>query len=457
MSNQTLKRYTLIIIPLSSFINPFMGSSLNIALPAIENALQVHAVLLSWVQSSFLLASAVCLIPFGRLSDILGRKKIFLQGMFLFTIATALAGLAPNQFLFFSARVLQGIGSSMVVVNAIGILISVFPPEERGKVLGINVAAVYTGLASGPLIGGFLTHYISWRALFFFTIPISLTVISLTLYKLKDEWAQASQESFDLSGAFIYSVTIISFMYGLSILASNWSIALILIGFISLLIFIRRETKCLNPVFEIDLFRRNRLFAFSNVAAFLLYLITYSVPFLLSLYLQHIKGFTPHQAGLVLIIQPVIMALFSPLSGKLSDKFEPFVLSSLGLFLQSCGFIFLTFISAQSSLAYILASLTIIGLGLALFSSPNVNAIMGSVQTRQYGIAAATAGTMRLLGQACCMGVVSLVFSVHLGKVKIGPEKHSELISSLETIFLLCVFLSLTAVVISLLRGKLRP
>ena len=457
MSDRATKITALTIASLSSFITPFMISSINIALPVIGKEFNTDAVVLSWVATSYLLAAAVSLVPFGKLADIYGRKRIYLIGIGLFTLTSFLSALAVSAPMLIVFRILQGAGSAMVFATGIAILSSVYPVEERGKVLGIAVAAVYSGLSCGPFFGGILTHYLSWRSIFLINIPFGVVIIFLIIFKLKGEWKGAEGQKFDLTGSIMYGTAIFTFMYGISILPDNRSIILILTGVVGLLAFVRWEQIVESPVFEVNLFITNKTYAYSCLAALINYSATFAVGFLLSMYLQYIKGLSPQGAGVVLVSTPVIMAVFSPLAGRLSDRIEPRVISSLGMGLTAVGLVLLIVLNAQTSVGYIVASLMILGFGFALFSSPNMNAIMSSVDKRFYGIASASVGTMRLLGQMLSMGIVTLIFALYIGRAQITPQSYGMLIKSVRVAFVVFSCLCAGGIFFSLYRGRLRP
>ncbi|MGD9054746.1 MAG: MFS transporter, partial [Desulfobacterales bacterium] len=347
--------------------------------------------------------------------------------------------------------------SAMVFATGIAILSSVYPVEERGKVLGIAVAAVYIGLSCGPFFGGFITQHLSWRSLFLINIPFGVLIILMAIFKLKGEWKGAEGQKFDLTGSIIYGTAIFAFMYGVSILPTTLSIVLILTGVIGLFAFVRWELVVTSPVFEVNLFVTNRTYAFSCLAALINYSATFAVGFLLSLYLQYIKGLSPQSAGVVLVSTPVIMAIFSPCAGRLSDRIEPRIISSLGMGLTALGLVLLIVLNAHTTLVYIVASLMILGFGFALFSSPNMNAIMSSVDKRFYGIASASVGTMRLLGQMLSMGIVILIFALYIGRAQITPQSHEMLIKSVRVAFIVFSCCCAGGIFFSLYRGRLRP
>jgi EmrB/QacA subfamily drug resistance transporter len=433
-----------------------MLSSVTIALPTIGREFAADAVVLSWVATSYILAAAVSLVPFGRLADIHGRKKVHLWGMAVFTTTSALAGFAGSAEALIVLRVFQGFGISMVFATGIAILTSVFPAAERGRVLGITVAAVYSGLSCGPFVGGWLTEHLSWRSIFLINAALGAPVIGLILWKLKGEWAGARGEPFDLRGALIYAVAVCATMYGISRLPDPSGAGLIAAGLCAAAAFAWWELRVPHPVFEVRLFRENRVFAFSCAAALVHYSATFGVTFLMSLYLQYLRGLSPQQAGLVLIAQPVMMAMFSPLAGRLSDRVEPRVIASLGMGITALGLVLLAGATAKSGLGLIIACLMTLGFGFALFSSPNMNAIMGAVDKRHYGIASGSVGTMRLLGQMLSMGIVTLLLAVFVGREALGPENTHLLGRCVQVAMLVFTGLCVAGIVLSLQRGRLR-
>lgn len=456
MNNTANRRVALLVTTLGSFLTPFMGSSINIALPSIGKEFSMDAVLLSWVASSYLLAAAMFLVPFGKIADIRGRKRIFAYGMLIYTLSSFLCAISTSATLLICFRVLQGIGSAMIFGTGVAILTAVFPVGERGKVLGINVAAVYSGLSLGPFLGGFLTQHSGWRSIFLANVPLGLIVVALVSWKLKGEWAEAEREKFDLTGSIIYGLSLVAIMYGFSVLPEISGVWLILVGALGVSSFVRWEIRVESPVLSMSLFRDNTVFAFSNLAALINYSATSAVGFLLSLYLQYVKVLSPQEAGVILVSQPIVMALVSPLAGRLSDRIEPRIVASMGMALTVVGLSLLTFLSEGTTLEFIVASLVLLGFGFALFSSPNTNAVMSSVEKRLYGVASATLGTMRLTGQMLSLGIAMLIFSIYIGKVQITPEYHPLFLASIRTALIIFAGCCFGGIFASLARGKVR-
>lgn len=450
----TSRGAALLVATMSSFITPLMGSTVSVALPRIGKHFEMDAVTLSWVAMAVLLAAATFLVPFGRIADIYGRKKIFVYGTSLYTLASLFAAIAPSAAFLISSRALQGIGAAMIFGTGMAILTSVFPPNERGRALGINVAAVYVGLSIGPPLGGFLTQYFDWRSVFYINIPLGLITLVAALWKLKGEWAEAKGEKFDFIGSILYGLSLIALVLGFSKLPTMTGVWLIVSGTAGIFAFIQWEMRAKSPVLNITLFRNNTVFSLSNLAALINYMATNAVTFLLSLYLQYIEGLTPQRAGLVLIAQPVVMAILSPLAGRLSDRIEPRVLASLGMAVTTVGLVLLIFLNQVQGTGFILLSLGILGLGFALFSSPNTNAIMSSVDRKFYGVASGTLGTMRLTGQMFSLGIATLLFAIYIGPVQIVPEYYPLFQESTRTAFIIFAALCFGGIFASLARGK---
>jgi len=443
-----------IVAGLAAFLAPFMGASVNIALPSIGREFKADAVMLGWVAMAYILASAVFLVPFGKLADIHGRKKIFLTGITVYTAASLLCALADSIGALIGFRVLQGIGAALIFGTSLAILTSVFPPGRRGKALGINVASTYLGLSLGPVLGGVLTQEFGWRSIFFINLPLGIIIIAFVLAMLKGEWAEARGERFDLFGAAFYGLTLIGIMLGFSRLPQRSGFLLFIVGIVLAGGFILRESKAASPLLKIDLFRANRVFAFSNLAALINYSATFAVGFFVSLYLQYLKGMSPRNAGLILIAQPVMMTIFSPFAGRFSDKVEPRIVASVGMAVSSLGLLLLAFLRADTRLALIIASLAVLGFGFALFSSPNTNAVMGSVEKRFYGVASATLGTMRLVGGALSMGIAMLIFGALVGHVQISTANQGSFLQAVRTGFIIFAALCFAGVFASLARGN---
>lgn len=451
---KTSKKSVLLVATFAAFLIPFLGSAVNLALPSIGVDLNANAIQLGWVISSFILSSAIFLLPFGRYADIIGRKKVFSLGILLFAISTSLIIFSHSITTLIVLRVFQGLSGAMIFGTSLAIITSVFEPGERGKAMGINITAVYLGLSCGPVIGGLLTQYFGWRSIFAFLVPFAIISLILIRRRIKTEWADASGEKFDWRGAVIYGIALSSFMFGFSRLPSASGWIFIIMGLILAILFLFAEKKTINPVFDINLILHNRVFAFSGIAALIHYSATSATGFFISLYLQYLKGLDARTAGLIMISQPIAMTLLSPLAGKLSDRKNPGVIASAGMGLTATGLILLCFIKETTPNYLIVLLLIMMGIGFGLFSSPNSNAIMSSVEKRHLGVASGVVGTMRMVGQMMSMGIAMMLISLYIGNQTINPATFPGLIASMRTGFIIFSALSVFGIFASLARNE---
>lgn len=452
--NLSLERSVLIVVMMTSFLAPFMGSSINLAIPAIGTEFGGSTIFLSWVVSGYLLASAAFLLPFGRLADIIGRKKVLITGLFLFSCFALLSGFAWSAESIIVFRIGHGIATSMIFGTGMAILTSVYPPQKRGFAIGLTASATYVGLSLGPVVGGFMNHYLGWRSIFYFSALAGATAAVIALWRLKGEWAGAKGERFDFLGSLCYMLAITALLYGLSSVSAPLGKYALGFGAALLGLFLLYESKQTYPILHIDLFRHNTVFALSNLAAMINYSATFAVGFMVSLLLQVAMGIDSDIAGLILLSQPLIMAVFSPYAGSLSDRIEPRIVASIGMGLNTLGLFVFSFITVSTPLWMIMVNLAVIGLGFALFSSPNNNAIMGSVEKQFYGVASSTLGTARLTGQAMSMAIVTLLLSVYVGDAGLTQEHADLLINGFRAAFLVFTVLCSGGVLASLARGK---
>lgn len=448
---------TLLAATTASFLTPFMGSSVVVALAAIASELRMNAISLSWVATGFLLSAAIFLVPFGRISDLYGRRKVFLVGVGVFTLASGLTALAPTGQVLILMRIFHGFASAMIFSTAMAMVSASAGSGQRGRALGINVAAVYLGLSLGPPVGGLLTEYLGWRSLFIVAAALGVGAFWVARGAQVVESRPEGNPKVDWAGCVLYGVSLAGCMTGLSLLPAVTGAILLMGGGIVGAAFLRWETRTQDPILDVKLFLKNRLFAFSNLAALIHYSATFAVGFLLSLYLQVQRGMSPRQAGSILLIQPAIMALLSPFSGSFSDRVEPRVLASIGMGVTVVGLLLMSRLGPQTHLFQIVASLVILGGGYALFSSPNANSVMGSVDKGMYGLASATLGTMRLLGHMMSMAVLTLILALVMGRAALGPETAPLLLRSMRISLSCFAFMGLLGTFASMARGRGQP
>jgi len=453
-----------------AFMTPLDGSIVGIALPSIASSLHIDFASLIWVPTAYLLFLTVLLLSFGRLSDIIGRKPLFVSGFTIFTVASALCGLSQNGTQLIIFRALQGASAALIGATSPAIVTDAFPSNERGKALGINAMGVYVGLSAGPPLGGFLVQTLGWRSIFYINVPIGIVVVTLSLAKLRES-AISQHESFDLRGATTFSIGLATLLLALTPSgeyewASPTILSLFVISGVSLALFVLIEKRTGEAaMFDLSLFIRNRLFAAANISALLNYMAYFGLGFFMAFYLQRVLGYSPAQAGLMMLPMPITMAVLSPISGWLSDRLGSRLLSSAGMGLVFIGLFLLSTLGLSSSPLDVLARLFIVGLGMGLFSSPNTSAVMGSVDKTRLGVASGTLATMRFMGQSLSLAVMSAVAATVvsprlLSELFIGIAIQSNSVSAgafvegMRRAFTVSGFIAAAGVLTSLVRGK---
>ncbi|WP_430973465.1 MFS transporter [Sunxiuqinia rutila] len=445
------------VVAVTSFMGTFLISSVNIALPAIERDFGLDAVSLSWVITSFLLATAMFLLPVGRLGDLKGVRRLFKFGVLVFTLSSLACGLAPSGFWLILFRYVQGVGAAFTSTTGPAILVSAFLPRHRGRVLGLAVSAVYLGLAFGPFAGGLLTQYLGWRSIFLVaTFFGGIAVLVAYLFLGKDEMRQEKPAQIAFGGTIFYMLGLVALVYGSAHIDKPLGWLLMGAGSFALLGFWWMESRSTAPVIDTRLFTRNRLFAFSNLAALINYSATFAIVFLLSLYLQKIQSLSPRDAGTILIAQPIMMAIFSPLAGRLSDRIQPRYLATLGMSMCTLGLGAFAFLAESTPIGLIVALLVWVGLGFAFFSSPNMNTIMSSVDKSQYGLASGSAATMRVLGQIVSMTIATLFFAAMLGGEAVEQVSDALFLKVVKWGFISFSLISVLGIYFSYNRGQIK-
>jgi EmrB/QacA subfamily drug resistance transporter len=411
----------LALTSVGAFMGPLDGSIVSVALPNMGRSLRLSFTASIWVQAVYLLVMAVLLIPLGRLADRHGRVHYYLGGIVVFTLGSLLSALSPNAAWLVGARALQGGGAALLVATSTAIVTAVFPPQERGRALGINVMAVYLGLSVGPPLGGFLTDHFGWRSIFLVNLPIGVAVAACGYLLLpRHERGDERAGRLDLPGTLLWGLTLICLLVPLTF-ASQWgwtsarTLGLLAIAGLSLTAFVARERRTDDPLLSMDLLFHNRLFAAANTAALLNYMALGAISILTAVYLEIVQGRSAGLTGWLMLAQPAMMAALSPAAGRLSDRIGSRVLSSGGMVIVAAGMVLLAGLPTASGLLRVMASMAVVGLGMAAFSAPNTSAIMGSVEKRQLGIAGAFVGTMRVTGQALSVAVLGGIAASSLG------------------------------------------
>ena len=408
----------------AQFMVPLMLTAVGVALPAMGRELNGTALHLGLVEQLYTLSLAMTMLAFGRLGDLVGRRKAFLAGSAWFTAATCSLGFAGSIEAVIVLRLLQGMGASLLLSGSMALVASAFPFEMRGRAFGIVGVFTYSGLTLGPVLGGFITTHFGWRWVFLMAAPLGALGCLLCLTHMRGEWRSDKPGNMDWLGAAVYAASLACIMLGASH-AGDPRVGgpVIGAGLVLLVAFGVLETKLKDPLLDVTTFLANRLFSLSCLAAMGNYAATFGVTFFMSLYLQFVLGLPPHQAGLTLLLQPLGQVLVSPFAGILADRLRPTLLANVGLALSGCGLLLAAVYVGPATSRWLIAGLLgLIGLGVGIFITPNTVLIMGSVEPEQYGVASGMVGAMRTLGMAASMTVATLVFSLFMGGQSVTPE-----------------------------------
>ncbi|WP_319523878.1 MFS transporter [uncultured Desulfosarcina sp.] len=444
---------TLFVVSAVQFLAPFMMSAVGVALPTIGRFYGASAFSLGLVEMVYILAVTLFLLPMGRLADIVGRKKIFIAGVALFTIATAMLPFAPTIETFIAFRFLQGIGSSCNISTSIAILSAVFPQKTRGRAMGVIVACVYLGLSAGPTLAGLMITYLGWQWIFFVAVPIALCALSLAAIRLKGEWKGAEGKAFDGIGSVIYMISLFCLIVGISHLKEGtWALVSMATGMAGLIGFAVFEFNHRSPILDMRLLLGNRTLAFSNIATWINYAASFGLTFFFSLYLQVVKGLSPQATGLLLIVQPLIQAVLSPVAGILADRRSPSKMATLGMATCALGLGIAAFIGQDSQVPHVILVMVVMGIGFAAFASPNMATIMGSVEPRHYGIASSLVATMRSVGMLTAMTIITVLLGMFMGDAEVSAATIPGFLQTMHTGFVAFAVMNLVGIGFSMAR-----
>ena len=444
---------TILVVIITAFITTFTGSALNLSIPSMGSEFHSSASSIGWIVTGYILAAAVLSVPFGRMADLTGRKRILVIGILIFALCSGGAAFAPSMAVLLTLRVVQGIGAAMIFSTNTAVLISAFSPEKRGKVLGYSIASTYIGLSAGPVVGGFLNYYLGWRSIFIATFAVSIIVFFIAAKKLPAKKAENNGEDMDILGNILYIFMLTLIMFGLSSFSTfAYSRYLIIVGVILFVLFVYHELKTEYPIIKIRLFAHNIGYSFSNIAALMNYGATFALGYLLSIYLQVVEGYSSQISGLILISQPLMMAILSPYTGRLSDRVSPFKLASFGMALCASGLFAFIFISKDYPFPLIIVNLIVVGIGFAFFSSPNTNAVMACVDKADYGVASSILATMRSIGHSMSMAIVTFIVARQMGNVTLTEAEPKLIIETMHIAFIIFTCVCAVGIFISLKR-----
>lgn len=454
--------FILATVSVGTFMATLDSSIVNVALPTISGKLHADLSILQWVVTAYLLTISSLLPVFGRIADLLGRKRVYSFGFLIFTLGSVLCGLATNIWFLVGMRVLQAVGASMLMANSAAIITANFPPQERGRALGLTGTVVALGSLTGPALGGILVGLLNWRAIFYINLPIGIIGYLAARIILPNDQLKQSGESFDFVGALFFTFGMISLLFAVNN-GQDWGwlslpiLTGIVLGSLLLITFFFTETRVAHPMIDLSLFR-NRPFLVGNLSGFLSFVAMFANTMLMPFYLQHVLNYNPTQVGLLMTSFPLMMAVIAPISGHASDRIGPVALTTGGLFVTALGLFYLSTLTAQSAFWQVIPGSLLMGLGAGLFQSPNNSSVMSSVPPRKLGVAGGINALVRNVGM-----VIGIAFSVSLfenrearllsgiSSPSVGQQVNA-FVSAYHTVMLAGMGIALVAALISLNR-----
>jgi len=401
--------------------------AIQVALPTLTHVFRTDLSFIQWVLLVYDFAVIGLVLTLGRLGDLFGRKWIYIFGFLIFVLSSALCGAAQSPAQLIAYRVLQGIGGAMIMANGRALVTVNTPPSERGQALGFTSMAFHVGYITGPTLGGFIIDAAGWRWIFHLTIPIGLACAYFAWRVLKERPQSEDKVNVDFAGAAFLLLTTVGFIYALNRLPHRGVRDPIVLCFstvavVAFFFFIRTERRAETPILSLALFS-NRLFTAANLSLFFLTLTQSAISVILPFYLQNLMGFSPTQMGWILIGGSIVIVLFAPLAGRLSDRLGSRLLCSAGAAIMMVGQYFIGSLTLQSTLFSLVFPQLLMGLGWALFNSPNQSAIMSTVPRDKVGAASGMTLTTGRIGGAIGVALAGAIMTYALAADGLTPEQ----------------------------------
>ncbi len=446
----------LAVICLGTFMGALDSSIVNVAFPTLTETFHVSVTTISWVSIVYLLTSTVLMTVFGRLADIIGRKRIYTFGFLVFVGGSALCGASVSAGTLIGARALQAVGSAMLVANSVAILTATFPDNQRGTALGFLETAVAAALTVGPTLGGFLIDWIDWRAIFYVNVPIALLGALLAWAIIVEPPRTGRREPFDIVGACCFAAGAGALLLALTQGPNaGWAapevLGLFAAALVLLPLFTGIELRVPAPMIQLAMFRE-RVFAAANLAKIFAYMVMASITFLMPFYLEDALGFSPNRVGLALTPLPIALSIGSLVAGPLSDKVGSHVLCPVGMAVAAVGAVLLARVEPSGGYGQAAIALFLAGLGSGIFISPNDSAIMGAAPPAKLGVAGGILAMTRSLGMISGITFAGTLFSARMAAL--GGPSPATLVSAFHLVFAVAVLPCLIAMAISLIRGR---
>lgn len=448
-----IEKYMIIITFISSFFTVFVLNGVILAVPEIAKEFGMSNLTQNWTLTIFTLVGTMLTIPAGQIAGKYGFKRTLSIANSIFLIGLIGSIIAFSTETFLISRIVQAIGIAFVNVCEIAIITLSISKESRGKALGIIITGVYLGTSASPVICGFLVQNFGWRSIFIFSIIFIALCVILLKMKITPEWKTNENDKFDRIGSVLYMVGISLLIYGFSALITTIGKISLVMGIIILVIYFSYELKQKSPVFDVTLFRTKAFTAY-NLAGMFGYFAAMVFTTLINYHFQYVKGFNPELTGFILIVSPIVMSITAPYAGKLSDKMHPQKIATVGMVITTFSMIILSFLDKNTPLHIIILAMALQAFGTGLFSSPNLNAVMSSVDEKDAAYASAGQLTTRAIGQSMSLGLLTLVFSWIMGNLELSSIYSNMIVQSSQIIFAVCSIACVFAIITSIIGIK---
>lgn len=451
-NSKNFERNLLVIVFFICILTAYLANSVSVAVPNIAKSLGMNNIVQNWVLMIFLFTIAATSLPFGKFAGSWGLKKSIKISLFLIIIGAIGSVLSYSQYILLFFRVFQACGVTLLSISAIALISTVISSENRGKALGISIAGIYVGIMFSPLLAGSLNYNFGWQSIFIIAIPYAIVLYGI-ICSIGEEWITFKDKSFDKKESLIWIIGIILLIFGFSSLNKFFGIISFIFGLILIVSFIFIESKSNHPIVDISLFK-NINFLTANIVGLLVFFAVFFTSTMLSYYFQYILGFNSQTTGLFIILTPIIAIIFSPLTGRLSDKFNPLILVIIGIIFISVALGIFSCLNENTPLYLIVIALFFEGLGSAFFYPPNTNLMMGSVPKNEMPTASALSFSVKFIGQSLSVGMLTLVFSIIMSNVPIIPKYYSLLIQSLNIVSICGLIICIITILVSIVGIK---
>ena len=448
------QRSILIVCMATMFLAPFMSSALNLSITDISSEFNTGATTTTWVINAYTIGTAAFSMPLGNLADRTGRRRMIIIGTSIFLSFSLVCMLAPNIWVLIGGRLAMSVGAAFYLAGNTPLMLTYFSPDDKGRMLGITITAVYSGLALGPVIGGIINDALGWRWIFLIVIIIAVIALLAVLFKVSDDSMEA-EGPMDRFGSALFVIAVSLLMMGITEANTHlWARVMLVAGIALLVVFVLHEAHTAQPVVQVRLFVGNPVYGLGNLACLLSFGACFSVGYVMAVYLENVQGMDAATAGLLMIVQPAFQAIFAPWAGRLSDRHPARFIAFIGMLVILAGLVVLCFVRVGYPVWLVIAAMAIIGVGNAFFATPNNNAVLSCVDESHYSEANSTIATMRGMGQSLSIATVGLVFSATVGNTVFTQIPPADLASAISAVMVVGVIVAIVAAACSLAHSR---